>query len=163
MFYDLLILYESIRDNNQRGFIDFSRQLVVFFSKFLIRTSTKTLIDLLEGLAKGSTTVLLRDLCQQLPDLENNRDKKLVNYAYCAILNDYHFHFDTEILKFLTKKLITHLTKFNKYGSSININDNMFKEDCIFEGNSHFTKILNAEIRVKFKITLDRVTICFTY
>jgi hypothetical protein len=150
MFFELLVVYQSLKENNRKLFIDFSKQLIVFFSKFLIKNSAKTLIELLESISKGSTTILLKDLCEQLPDLENNKDKKLVNYAYCIILNDYHTSFGVEDLKLLTKKLITHLTKFNRYGSNISFNDNQFKlgEDCAYDG-TNFNKILNAEVKVR--------------
>jgi hypothetical protein len=148
-FYNLLVIYQSLQGGEKKQIIEFSRQLVVFFSKFLIKNSPKVLIDILESISQGATTILLRDLCSQLPDLDNNRDKKIVNYAYCSILNDYYSLFDTETLKYLTKYVITHLTNFNKYGINVNINDNKFKlgEDCTYDGTS-FNKILNADVKV---------------
>jgi hypothetical protein len=150
-FYELLTLYQSYREHNRKIFIEFSKQLVIFFSKFLIKNSTQTLITILEGISQGATAVLLKDLCEQLPDLENNKEKKIVNFAYCSIISEYYMIFDTETLKFLTKKLITHLAKFNKYGSNVSINDNIFKlgdDTCAYAGNT-FNRILNAEVKVK--------------
>ncbi len=149
LFSDLIILYNNLKETNKKLHRDFSKSMVTFLAKFVIKTNSQFLVDLLGH----SFVSVLNDLCDFLTDLDNSKSKKLVTYAYCLIMNDFYRMFDVEQLKFLTKNLISHLEKFNKLFSSLNY-DKIFDNEISYNSNT-YNKLQNADINVIF-IYIDK-------
>lgn len=146
LLFKMFGLYNNLRENNKRAFRDLSKLLVVFFSQILIKTNSKNLANLMESIATGLTDSMLRELSEVIIDLDSQKNKKLVTYAYCSIITDFCADFDRETLKFITYKLVQLLEKFNKLNLSslTKVED----EDLSYASNN-FNKLINAEIKVK--------------
>jgi hypothetical protein len=142
IFYNLFTTYNSYKENNKKLLRDLSRGLVVFIAKFLIKTNSGVLLDVL---GENAFVYLLNELCDYLTDLDNNKNKKLVTYAYCLIMNDYYSKFNIDQLKFFTAKLISHLEKFNKI-TDVNY-ENMLTIEISYNSNT-YNKLQNADIKV---------------
>jgi hypothetical protein len=136
-----LTVYNSYRENNKKLLREFSRGLVIFCAKIVIKINSNALVNLL-----GDAFVpMLNELCDYLTDLDNNKNKKLVTYAYCMIMNDYFTMFNIDQLKFFTHKLITHLEKFNKNMSYFM--DKILDNEISYNSNT-YNKLGNADIKV---------------
>jgi hypothetical protein len=146
VFYHIVSMYNNVKENNKKLHREYSRCLVVFIAKFEIKTNSATLLDVL-----GDAFVfILAELCDYLADLDSNKNKKLVTYAYCLIMNDYFTKFNIDQLKFFTTKLISHLEKFNKI-MGIGI-ERMMDNEINYNSNT-YNKLLNAEISVYLFLT----------
>jgi len=152
VLYNLLVNHKNIKESNKKAYREFSKLLIVFLSKLLIKTNSKVLIEILEGISSGLTVSLLTELCEFLIDLDSNKNKKLVTYAYCQIINDYYSSFDVDTLRLFTWKMIQHLEKFYK----INLNtlgdiEKLFDSQDLTYTANNYNKLLNAEITVKYR------------
>jgi hypothetical protein len=135
-------MYNNYKENNKKLLRDFSRGLIVFFAKFIIKTNSEILLDML---GENVFVYLLNELCDYLTDLDSSKNKKLVTYAYCMIMNDYHSKFNIEQLKFFTSKLISHLEKFNKI---MNIGVEKLLDNEISYNSNTYNKLQNGDIKV---------------
>jgi exportin-2 (importin alpha re-exporter) len=149
--YNLVLIHKNIKETNMKAYREFSKLLIVFLSKLLIKTNSKLLIEILEGISSGLTVSLLAELCEFLIDLDSNKNKKLVTYAYCQIINDYYSAFGIDTLRLFTWKLIQHLEKFykinlNSYGAIEKLFDS---QDFSYSANN-YNKLHNADISVNY-------------
>lgn len=148
MIYNLLIIHKSLKEgSNKKGCMEFSKLLLIFISKLIIKNGSKLLVDILEQITPGLTVQLIIELSEFMIDLDEVKNKKYVNYAYCLLINDYYSVFDINMLRLLTEKLIKHLERFNK--SKLNFFGDIDKVfgQCAYEENS-CNKLYNAEIKV---------------
>ena len=146
-FIILLSTYSNLRNSNVKLFREFSKYLIVFFAKISLLLGNKTLFELLEAAAPNSIMPLLSSLLDFLPDLNDNKNKKLVTYMYCLIINEFCVQFDVETLKYFGLKLIQHLQKFNRTNFSSMYNNNDLETELNYTANSH-NKLFNSETRV---------------
>lgn len=143
----MMVIYNNLKENNRKLYREFSKMLLVFISKTLIKTNNKAVIEILEGVSQNLTVFLLAELCDFLTELENNRQKKLVTYTYCSIINDFHSLFQVDVLRLFTLKLIRHLEKFYRPSTSLSFFDTSITEDYAYEANN-YNKLLNADVKV---------------
>ena len=141
VFGTFVSVYNNYRENNKKLLRDFSRGLIVFCAKIVVKTNSGALANVL-GDAFG---FIISELCDYLTDLDNNKNKKLVTYAYCMIMTDYYKLFNHEQLKFFTQKLITHLEKFNKI---LGLNTDRILDTEISYNSNTYNKLINADIKV---------------
>lgn len=147
--YNLIVIQKNIKETNKKAYREFSKLLIVFLSKLLIKTNSKILIELLEGISSGLTVSLLAELCEFLVDLDSNKNKKLVTFAYCQIINDYFSAFDIDTLRIFTWKLIQHLEKFYKINlNSLGEMEKLFDTQDFTYSANNYNKLFNADVNV---------------
>lgn len=149
VFYNIIVIHKNIKETNKKAYREFSKLLIVFLSKLLIKTNSKVLIEILEGFSSGLTVTLLSELCEFLIDLDSNKNKKLVTFAYCQIINDYFSAFDIDTLRLFTYKLIQHLEKFYKINlNSLGDMNKLFDTQDFTYSANNYNKLFNAEVAV---------------
>jgi hypothetical protein len=149
VIYNLIVIQKNIKETNKKAYREFSKLLIVFFSKFLIKTNSKVIIEILEGISSGLTVSLLAELCEFLIDLDSNKNKKLVTFAYCQIINDYYSAFDVTTLRLFTLKLIQHLEKFYKISlNSLGEVEKLFDTQDFTYSANNYNKLFNADVIV---------------
>jgi hypothetical protein len=150
VFYNIIVIHKNIKETNKKAYREFSKLLIVILSKLLIKTNSKVLIEILERFSSGLTVTLLSELCEFLIDLDSNKNKKLVTFAYCQIINDYFSAFDIDTLRLFTYKLIQHLEKFYKINlnSLGDVNKLFDTQDFTYSANN-YNKLFNADVAVK--------------
>lgn len=147
LFAVLLNTYDSLKQTNKKLYIEFCKYLVVFTAKISIKVGNDSLFQILEAAAPNSIMPLLMSLLDHLPDLNNNKNKKLVTYMYCLIINEFCSQFDHETLKYFGIKLIKHLQKFYQTNfNSMYINKDL-ETELNYTANS-YNKLYNAEVKV---------------
>lgn len=150
-------IYNSLKENNKKAFREFSKILLVFFAKIVIKSNAKYLVEIIEGASQGATVHLLFELSDNLIDLDRILDKKLVTYMLCSIMLDFHSNFDNNLLRHFIMKLIEHCEKFMKFNLSTYAG-NMdklieFGQDLSYAANN-YNKLINAEIKVSILMIL---------
>jgi hypothetical protein len=140
-FKTFVSFFNNYTENNKKLLRDFSRGLVVFCAKIVVKINSEALASVL-GESFG---FIISELCDYLTDLDNNKNKKIVTYAYCMIMTDYYKLFTHEQLKFFTHKLITHLEKFNKV---LGFNAERLLDTEICYNSNTYNKLMNADIKV---------------
>lgn len=144
----LIYIYINLQNNNRRVYVEFSKILVVFLSKFLVKTNSKVLTDLIEPVFPGKVILLLSELSEFITELDLE-EKKLTNFALCSYLIDFYNSFDFDNLKLFTRRLIKNLESISKFnlGSRVMVKQLSY-HDPSYNAKS-YNKIVNAEIKVR--------------
>lgn len=154
LFYNFMVINNNLKVNNKKAHKEFSKILIVFLAKLIIKTSVKDVIELIESASQGLTVNLLTELCEIIMDLDNNKNKKLVTYAYCSIMSNFYSSFDPDTLRLFTLRLIQHLERFYKVNLK-SLGGDMDKlleqgQDLSYAANN-YNKLFNAEVKVEFE------------
>jgi hypothetical protein len=146
-----LFIHENLKQNNYRAYGEFSKVLLVFLAKFLIKTSDEAFIQMLESIQEGTTVRLLYELCDFLPQLDSHRNKKIANYALCVILNNHYNKFDLSILVQFGVKLNSYLEKFSKLSLTGYGGESIFDTPDLSYAANNYNKLINAECKFNFE------------